>query len=277
MSYTLVEVVNFDTNIVVPEGTDDMHDAAEVIQALGQKLANRTRALKAVTDVAARLGVTNNGTITTGAGKDITSGGKLIATDDVNAGNDLNVGDDANIGGNLTTGGKVSSGGAIELPSVQRIKYVGALGENVRSRIVPYGEATIQAGSASATISDGYLIAGGGGALIAVPIRVPNLATVTQVQVMHLQSGTATQMRLMRTIAPTWDTGAPITDLDAAPLTSIVTDARLGTDVIVTAVSASNFVVHNDTTTLWLALNIANDNAFIAARIVFLDPGPRND
>src|SRR5579885_326520 len=51
---TLTETATFTPTITVPEGDDDMSDAAELLEAIAQGLANRSQALKVVTDDAAR-------------------------------------------------------------------------------------------------------------------------------------------------------------------------------------------------------------------------------
>lgn len=59
MSYILTETPTFDADIVVPQGTDSRVNAAEVVAAIGQKLANRTSNLQQITNVAARKNVAN--------------------------------------------------------------------------------------------------------------------------------------------------------------------------------------------------------------------------
>jgi len=59
MPKILVETPSFDPDIVVPEGTDPRVDAADVVEALAQKLANRSQFVKEVTDNAARVDTTN--------------------------------------------------------------------------------------------------------------------------------------------------------------------------------------------------------------------------
>lgn len=53
MAHTLTEVASFDPTVTVPDGTDSRANAAEVVQGIAQVLANRSRALKTVTDNAA--------------------------------------------------------------------------------------------------------------------------------------------------------------------------------------------------------------------------------
>jgi len=60
MAHVITEVATFTPTITVPDGVDTMVDAAEVVTAIAQGLANRSRALKAVTDVAARTNIANN-------------------------------------------------------------------------------------------------------------------------------------------------------------------------------------------------------------------------
>lgn len=53
MSHTLTEVATFDATIVVPDGGDSGANRAGDVELIAQRLANRSRALKAVTDQAA--------------------------------------------------------------------------------------------------------------------------------------------------------------------------------------------------------------------------------
>jgi hypothetical protein len=53
MSHTLTEVATFDPDIVVPDGGDSGANRAGDVELIAQRLANRSRALKAVTDNAA--------------------------------------------------------------------------------------------------------------------------------------------------------------------------------------------------------------------------------
>src|SRR4029077_5765481 len=91
MSHTLVETPTFDTPITVPDGLDPGSNRAADTAAIAQKLANRTRALKAVTDVAAR---TDNS---------VTFNGHVTALGDLRSLDHCTVGTDGN--GNLTVNG----------------------------------------------------------------------------------------------------------------------------------------------------------------------------
>jgi hypothetical protein len=53
MATNLTEVASFDPTVTVPEGTDSRVNAAERVTALAQVLANRSRFLKGITDIAA--------------------------------------------------------------------------------------------------------------------------------------------------------------------------------------------------------------------------------
>lgn len=59
MAHTITETPSFDLNIVVPDGTDSRADAAEKVEDIAQKLANRTQFMKQTTDVAAKVNVSN--------------------------------------------------------------------------------------------------------------------------------------------------------------------------------------------------------------------------
>jgi hypothetical protein len=76
MAKVIIETATFTPTITVPEGTDTRSHAAEDVEAIAQGLANRTQAIKAVTDNAARrdevntfaLANTFNGQVTANAG-----------------------------------------------------------------------------------------------------------------------------------------------------------------------------------------------------------------
>jgi len=59
MAKILTESPSFDPDITVPEGTDSRADAAEVVEALTQKLTNRSAFLKTYTDHAAQVNAPN--------------------------------------------------------------------------------------------------------------------------------------------------------------------------------------------------------------------------
>ncbi len=59
MAKILVETPTFDLAITVPEGIDSRADAADVVEAMAQKLANRSAFLKGYTDHAALLNSAN--------------------------------------------------------------------------------------------------------------------------------------------------------------------------------------------------------------------------
>jgi hypothetical protein len=59
MSHTLTETATFDPTIVVPDGGDSGANRAGDVELIAQRLANRSRALKAVTDQAAVKNLTN--------------------------------------------------------------------------------------------------------------------------------------------------------------------------------------------------------------------------
>jgi hypothetical protein len=59
MSHTLTETATFDATIVVPDGGDSGANRAGDVELIAQRLANRSRALKAVTDNAAVKNASN--------------------------------------------------------------------------------------------------------------------------------------------------------------------------------------------------------------------------
>jgi hypothetical protein len=59
MAKIIVETPSFDPDITVPEGTDSRVDAAEVVEAIAQKLANRSEFLRTYTDSAALVTIAN--------------------------------------------------------------------------------------------------------------------------------------------------------------------------------------------------------------------------
>lgn len=59
MAKILTEIPSFDPDITVPEGTDSRADAADVVEAMAQKLANRAQYLKGFTDSAALVDAAN--------------------------------------------------------------------------------------------------------------------------------------------------------------------------------------------------------------------------
>jgi len=92
MAHVITETPVFTPTVTVPDGTDSRVNAAEVVAAIAQSLANRTRSLKAVTDFAAlrnaantftalntfNAGLTANAATVTGA---LTVNGGIKATD----------------------------------------------------------------------------------------------------------------------------------------------------------------------------------------------------
>jgi hypothetical protein len=130
MSHVITEVATFTPTVTVPDGVDTMVAAAETVAAIAQALANRTRALKAVTDVAARTNVTNDFTAA-----QIFSGGVLgglIATLTVTGGTGIqassgnvraNTGDVIALLGNI----QASAGNVLALLGVVRGKTVESL------------------------------------------------------------------------------------------------------------------------------------------------------
>lgn len=81
MPKDLTEAATFDPTITVPLGTDSRANAAEVVEAIAQHLANRSRFLKAVTDVAAQKNAINTFTAQNTFNGTVQANGGISAAD----------------------------------------------------------------------------------------------------------------------------------------------------------------------------------------------------
>jgi hypothetical protein len=161
MAHVITEVVTFTPTVTVPDGGDSRVNAAEVVAAIAQALANRSRSLKAVTDVAAVKNAPNTFTAlnTFGAGLTVSAGvltasAGLIASHVVTA--TVTASASGSFGGALTVTGNVTSGGA-----VQGATLVSTAGLTVgNGATVTAGGLTVAAGGVSVTTGNATVVAG---------------------------------------------------------------------------------------------------------------------
>jgi hypothetical protein len=102
MSHTLTETATFDATIVVPDGSDSGANRAGDVELIAQRLANRSRALKAITDNAAVKNVANTFTASNTFTGGLTANAVTVTGDlDVDGNADVLGGDFRVIAGNL--------------------------------------------------------------------------------------------------------------------------------------------------------------------------------
>lgn len=185
MAKIISETPTFDLSIVVPEGGDSRVDAAEKVEAIAQKLANRSQFLKAITDVAARRNTTNtftqantftqpitatsiaaSGTVAAAA---LTSSATstlngLIVSNDLVVGDDIAVTDSVILGGLLAVGGNAEVSGDVFIDG--SIRELGPI--QTRSlRLALSNASIVQGGNAVRSASSGgndIILANGVGA-----------------------------------------------------------------------------------------------------------------
>lgn len=151
MAYDLVETPVFSAPLTVPEGDDDMHDAAEIVAALALTLANRTQALKAVTDQAARVdtpqtfagtqtfdhieanSIHSVGLVQSGG---ILLGSQVQSTHDVTAANSMSAGVDVNAARDITAQRDIRAVRNLTCEGLFNADYAGVATLNANTQIV---------------------------------------------------------------------------------------------------------------------------------------------
>lgn len=288
MPKVLTETAVFTATVTVPEGTDSRNTAAEDVEAIAQVLADRSRALKAVTDVAARTNVINNFTpdqqfTTIHASGLIQSsatiqGSELVSTHDVHANNDVTAGDDVvatgSVIGTVSVEGPIISTTDILLPSNKRIIYSGGPGPfpNRRDKVIPMSDgiafdpATVSYNTARWQGVSGLVCP------VAFPVLLPNTAIVVGFVVNHLQVVTPTVFIWRKRVL----------DFTTGGVAPVVTDIETHNDAaapasINTAVDGHGEVIANDVTEYVLICNLVPTNELYGLRVQFLDPGPRSE
>jgi len=274
MPKTLTETPSFDLNLVVPLGTDTMSNAAEVVEALAQKLGNRTQYLKPKADGAAQLAASNVFTGTTNTFNANVNANRIVCPL-VSA-----IGDSG------------SGGGTGTLYAEYRVKTDGEfVYSTTRTRII---NLSIAAGIASAAGGNGPYWNGSVSffiphtwqmsgtvtpGMVTVPLRLPIGATLLSADALINQDAANNIGLTIYKKAPNWTTpGAPT-------VTTIGTTARsAGTDWQKLSISGLTEVVANAAASYAIEIKFGPDtgpaisgaNYFSALRVSISDPGPIN-
>lgn len=253
MAKNLTESDVFSTPITVPEGTDFMDDAADAVELIAQRLANRTKNIndhaarwdvantftqpQAIPNVSGSMAIANDLAVTDAvschtldATADIYAGDDVIAQDEFQYGTPPTRSKSINVVDGTGSGTPINNGQYMELGAAEQVQYA------VRA---PHG-----------------------GALGTVRIKAVSA------------SGTDVNMRLYRKAAPNF--GSTSLPAYGPPVVMGATTLSAG---VVTNMSASFggiAVDKNETYTVVISNEGAGDVVIVGVEYDFLDPGPRN-
>lgn len=287
MSKVITETATYAAAVTVPEGTDSRNLAAEAVEAIAQVLADRTKFLKVVTDVAARTNVTNNfgplqnfgaNVAVTGnvSCSDLNAGDDVNAVDNVTAGNDVTATRDITATRDLTAGRRVLATQGMYLPGDQRIEYVGGPGPtpSLRTRVLPlqWGEAASIILNDPAFTGFGWIAPGPSAtSKIAFPLWLPHGATLVGFTFNHTNVTVANSFTFWRRDVPFAGPGTE-TDTPINSATGVTAPAEVNTPL-----DAMATVVTNVAAEYSLIVTLASGNTLHGIQYQFLDPGPRNE
>jgi hypothetical protein len=251
MAHNLTEADVFTTPISVPDGTDTHNTAANVVDAIAQALANRTKHLN---DHAAFKDVANTftapQTIPNIAGSlaievDLAVGGAIGAIGDVYAGDDVIAHDEFQY----------------ESPVPIRTKYLPLF----RS----FGVCTFDFVG-----STGKVQFSAGGQVQIWPIELPKGATLASVQAIIDKAGTGSaSLSVYRKQGYDWSTVPAVLPNDFQIGS---TAAALGTGAHTLTVGSLTQIVDNNLIDLYAVVSSADADSVYGLRVTFTDPGPRN-
>src|SRR4029077_4840405 len=274
MSHTLTETPTFDTPITVPDGADPGSNRAADVAAIAQKLANRTRSLKAVTDNAARRDQVNTFTQTnqftapntTVVGLTATgdiNGALLIRGENVNANTKVQAGTDVVAGGNFTYGSLVATWRSVDISVGVGGAQMVFLGMGGLAPFQHYWGPSTPPGSTGGTVS--------------VPLALPKGAVITSIKGMINQDAANDISMTVFKRTYNWTTGT----VTNTALGSVVTAGGTGFKVL--ASSAGGETIDNLNNSYWaeFVFGLASSSMSLSSgvfgmRAEFNDPGPRN-
>ncbi len=315
MAHVITETPTFTATVTVPDGTDSRVNAAEVVEAIAQALANRTRALKAVTDNAAiknaantftalntfNAGLVANAATVTGA---LTVNGGVKATDGTLEVTSTLVATGAvRVAGQLRAdGGIAAADGTIEVVSELHLNastYVNVphlfldegvdivhptFGTHVQpQRLVQLdiSRAALVSGAAAWDDLGGFWYTSGSAAKLEVPIILPRVTAQWSFQVLWScdgVSGSAT--------AEVWRWShdysligyQPRADGESLGLVTLLTYSSTAGDGIVSTgpVITDEVDPANSRLAVIVSLPAGANNRLMGLRLQFWDPGPRN-
>jgi hypothetical protein len=259
MSHTLTEVATFDATIVVPDGGDSGANRAGDVELIAQRLANRSRALKAVTDNAAVKNASNTFTAANHfADIDATgiscSGNVIVGSDGTGF---------CEVHGNLwvLSTAKIQWLGAVQQPYKQLALSKGAgNASSPNANVRHYGAADWLINYAAS--ADGFWH---------VPIELPSNCQLVNVDVIYDggASGGAFSFRVVR---------KPISDWAASPATpsggtNIITAAATS-GVHTASLACGNYTINNAAESYTLSIVFNNGftgGTIYGARVQFND------
>lgn len=260
MAHNLTEADAFTTPISVPDGTDTHNTAANVVAALAQALANRTKHLN---DHVAYKDVAN--TFSAAQTIPVLNATDLAVANSATFGNDLVIGDDIDAGGDIYAADDMIAGDEFQYATTPtRTKYLPlfrSFGEGVLDTIV----------TTSATCN---IIFPSTGSIHIWPIELPKGATLTSVAVILDKTGTGTStITLRRKQGYDWGL-VPVANPN---------DFDIGSNAITTVgrhtLTAGFFteVIDNNLVEYYAHYRAGDTGERVyGLRVTFVDPGPRN-
>lgn len=167
--------------------------------------------------------------------------------------------------------GNVSAGGFIQLPGTQRVQYSGSPS---RERCVNLSKASHGSNITFDHASQSLTCVSPDSA--SLEIDLPNGALISTIEVIQNQVSNTTVLTLNRKTASDWSNANPVTTPTVTAI-GTNTDSRTGA-VVRTQVAGGGYTVNNTTETYTLRIAFGTAGSFVSqVRVVFVDPGPRND
>lgn len=267
MAHTLTETATFDTPITVPDGSDPGNNRAANVEAIAQKLANRTRSLKAVTDNAARRDLSNNFTGTNNTFVNVLASGDLsgalVRGDNVSSDGSVNAATNVVAGANFTYGSLVSTWRSIDISAGVGGGQVVFLGMNGIAPFQHYWGPSNPVGPSGGTVS--------------IPLALPKGAVITSIKGMINQDAANDISMTVFKRTFNWTTGT-VTSTAIGP---VVTAAGTGFKVL--ASNAGGETIDNLNNSYWAefvfglaSATMSLSSGAFGVRAEFNDPGPRN-
>lgn len=298
MPHVITETAVFTPTVTVPGGFDSRVDAAEVVEAIAQALANRTRFIKAITDHVARVDTVNTfallQTFTTGIKSNgavdcdstvhadgaidtdatLHADGTVSSDGLIHAGGNLQA--DVNIlgGGNLTLVGGISAGDDVTIPGSKRVLYTSGLAA-WRTTVIPLTDGQSDDVSVFDPLNHWWTNVTGP-SFVRFPIHLPSAALLINVTVVEQQVVTPNVLGIVEYVIDfsTTPNPTPMVQNTIAGPTSGATNA----DPVVTAVTpGASHNINNASTEYAVTVTLQTGNRLMGIQLLWQDPGPRNE
>lgn len=176
---------------------------------------------------------------------------------------------------------------AIQLnPLADGVDFSGVIADRQRTLMIDLADHTLIGGSAGSQLTYGSAgiansVAGPTNNVVSIPVRLPNGASITNIQFSHKQisnvAGSANRFSLVKKTSGAWD---PTMAQPAVtfPYNAVEDSSALGVPMVTTLSGATGTIIDNPLVSYNITVQLPLSGSILyAVRLTFVDPGPRNN